>query len=113
MAPPPEPSDSSIELKASYESPSSANDFSCRLITRASLDKASEEGKPALFSKEKTAYLSELRSSVKRMQGDINMFLTAKMEEDKRSAARNGHLNGKGKDEVEEENYGEEDIEEG
>jgi hypothetical protein len=106
MAPSAPESDSPADLKATYASPSGSKEFSHNLTTRASLDKVSEKDEPALFTKTKTAYLSELRSSVKQMQGEINSFLTEKMEEDKKTAATNGQ---KAKDEVEEEK---EDVEE-
>jgi Gon7 family len=109
MAPPTPEVDSPADLKATYASISGSKEFSHRLATKASLDKISEKDEPALFSKAKTAYLAELRSSVKQMQGEVNSFLTEKMEEDKKTAATNGQ---KGKDEVEEEKYGEEDVEE-
>lgn len=113
MALPPAPSGSSAELKAIYNSSTDDKTFSHDLTSGAALDRVSEHNDHAQFSKAKTAYLSELRSSVKDMQGEINVFLTTKMEEDKRNAAINGAAtNGKGKDEVEEEKYGEEDVEE-
>lgn len=113
MAPPPTPSGSSAELKATYKSPTGDNKFSHDLATGTALDQVSELNDQAQFSKAKTVYLSELRSSVKKMQGEINVFLTAKMEEDKKNAATNGApMISKGKDEVEEEKYGEEDVEE-
>ena len=105
---------SPADLKASYSSLGSDKVFSHHLTTRATFDKVSKNNESAPFTQAKTAYLSELRSSVKTMQGDINVFLTAKMEEDKKNATTNGQLDAKrGKDEVEEENYGEEDVEEG
>ena len=62
--------------------------------------------------KQKTAYLSELRNSSKTLQDEINVFLTQKMEEDKRKAAgAEKMVGGKAMDEVEEENYGEEGAE--
>ena len=66
---------------------------------------------------DKTAYLSELRTSTKKLQEDINAFLTQKMEEDKLHAVTNGgngQEKGAGKktmDEVDEEKYGEEEVE--
>lgn len=112
MAPAPTSSDSSAEVKASYSSSSGKQAFSHSLTTKASLDKIYETDEPASFSKAKTNYLSELRTSVKQMQSEINVFLTAKMEQDKKALATNGQTNGKGKDEIEEEKYGEEDVEE-
>lgn len=67
--------------------------------------------------KDKTAYLCDLRKSAKRLQGEVNVFLTQKMEEDKLHAMKNGHdgqekeAGTKTADEVEEENYGEEGVE--
>ena len=58
-------------------------------------------------TREKTAYLAALRNSVVQLQEDVNVFLTAKMEEDKASAAKSGV---KVDDKVEEENYGEEKV---
>jgi hypothetical protein len=67
--------------------------------------------------KDKTAYLSDLRTSTKQLQDELNIFLTQKMEEDKLHAVTNGHdsqekkAGTKNADEVEEENYGEEKVE--
>jgi Gon7 family len=67
--------------------------------------------------KDKTAYLCDLRKSAKRLQDEVNIFLTQKMEEDKLHAMKNGHdgqekeAGTKTADEVEEENYGEEGVE--
>lgn len=58
-------------------------------------------------TEEKTAYLSALRSAVTKLQEDVNIFLTQKMEEDKGAAAVS---TGKVDDKREEENYGEEII---
>ncbi|KAL1995968.1 hypothetical protein VTN49DRAFT_834 [Thermomyces lanuginosus] len=63
----------------------------------------------------KTAYLSDLRASVTKLQAEINSFLTERMEEDKKMAEAQGD----GKDAAqrererkEEENYGEENVDE-
>jgi hypothetical protein len=68
------------------------------------------------FVKDKTAYLCDLRKSAKRLQDEVNIFLTQKMEEDKLHAMKNGHdgqekAGTKTADEAEEENYGEEGVE--
>jgi hypothetical protein len=69
--------------------------------------------------KDKTAYLCDLRKSTKRLQDEVNIFLTQKMEEDKLHAIKNGHdgqekdAGTKTADEAEEENYGEEGVEDG
>ena len=65
----------------------------------------------------KTIYLSELRTSVKTLQDEVNVFLTQKMEEDKlrttmnRDGLQEKKAGEKTVDEVEEENYGEESLE--
>ncbi|CAK3960079.1 Hypothetical predicted protein [Lecanosticta acicola] len=56
---------------------------------------------------EKTSYLSALRANVSKLQGDVNAFLTQKMEEDK----SNERSSKKRDEEKEEEMYGEEDPE--
>lgn len=113
MAPPPAPSGSSTALKAAYKSPSGDKGFSHNITAATALGLVSEHGDQVQFSKAKTAYLSEIRSSVKKMQGDINAFLTARMDEDKKIASSGGaQTNGKRTDEVEEEKYGGEDVEE-
>ena len=66
--------------------------------------------------KDKTAYLCDLRKSVKGLQNEVNIFLTQKMEEDKLHAVKMGpdgkekEVGTKAADEVEEENYGEEEV---
>ncbi|KAK5175362.1 uncharacterized protein LTR77_000501 [Saxophila tyrrhenica] len=58
----------------------------------------------------KTAYLSALRSGVTELQGNVNTFLTQRMEDEK--AAQSGATaSRKTKEEREEEMYGEEDPE--
>jgi hypothetical protein len=69
--------------------------------------------------KDKTAYLFELRASTKQLQEEINTFLTNRMEEDTLRAATNGGkmqdktAERKSRDEIEEENYGKEEMEDG
>jgi Gon7 family len=58
-------------------------------------------------TEQRTAYLSELRTSISQIQADINVFLTQKMEEDKSKAVQSN-----ASDEKEEENYGEEAVDE-
>jgi Gon7 family len=38
----------------------------------------------------KTAYIAELEGLVTKMQGEINLFLTERMEEDKKASAALG-----------------------
>ena len=68
------------------------------------------------FVEKKTAYLAELRASTKKLQQEINTFLTQQMDLDKADATKadsgaEGKMNAKTKDEVEEEQYGEEQVE--
>ncbi|EXJ64775.1 hypothetical protein A1O7_01113 [Cladophialophora yegresii CBS 114405] len=99
---------SSASLSATYDSPSGHKTFADTITSPP------VENDGSIDTKAKTTYLSELRASTRRLQGDINKFLTEKMEEDKKAAGQDG-LNGaskqKSKDELEEENYGEEDAE--
>ena len=64
---------------------------------------------PEFSTKEKTQYLSTLRSTVAEMQKEINVFLTTKMEEDNAQMAAKGT---KVDDTMEEANYGEELVDE-
>jgi hypothetical protein len=57
-------------------------------------------------TKERVAYLAELQSSLKTLQGDLNTFLTERMEEDKAAGAS------KVDDAKAEETYGEEVVDE-
>ncbi|KAF2107255.1 hypothetical protein BDV96DRAFT_474953, partial [Lophiotrema nucula] len=59
-------------------------------------------------TEDRVAHLAALQSSVKTLQGDVNTFLTQKMEEDKVKGAATVKVD----DAKEEENYGEEVVEE-
>ncbi|PWY96265.1 hypothetical protein BO94DRAFT_3982 [Aspergillus sclerotioniger CBS 115572] len=59
----------------------------------------------------KVTYLAELRKLVPNIQNDINVFLTERMEEDKKAAEAQGQAVSD-KEVKEEENYGEEVVEE-
>ncbi|RAL08567.1 uncharacterized protein BO97DRAFT_353665 [Aspergillus homomorphus CBS 101889] len=61
--------------------------------------------------KAKVTYLAELRKQVPTLQNEINVFLTEKMEEDKKAADAQGRQLSE-KEAKEEENYGEEVVEE-
>ncbi|KAH0543905.1 hypothetical protein FGG08_001806 [Glutinoglossum americanum] len=93
-----------------YRSPNAEKLFDYEL--RGSRDKSKDQ----LSAVGKTAYLASLRSSVAKLQEEINTFLTQKMDEDKAATATGIVGNGKGKavldDEREEENYGEEAVNE-
>ncbi|PYH89562.1 hypothetical protein BO71DRAFT_402943 [Aspergillus ellipticus CBS 707.79] len=54
----------------------------------------------------KSAFLADLRARVPALQSDINAFLTARMDDDKRAAGQVDE-----KESQEEENYGEEVVE--
>ena len=86
-------------LEASYTTPGTSHTFSHPLPTRPS----------SASTKEKTSYLSALRSSVVKLQDEVNAFLTTKMEEDKALAT---NTVAKIDESKEEENYGEEVVEE-
>ena len=97
----PAASDSSkptTSLQATYKNPTSSETFTHSLPSAQTTS-----------TKAKTAYLSALRSSVVKLQEDVNGFLTSKMEEDKTLGASAGM---KADDKVEEDNYGEERVEE-
>lgn len=90
-------------LRADYSSPSDKQEFSQQLSAKCP---------PNASTAQKTAYLSELRASTKKLQENINTFLTAKMEQDKARDAREKGAKAKTRDEIEEEQYGEEVVEE-
>ncbi len=80
---------------ARYTSPKGTKDFS------HALNNVSK----SMSVEQKTAYLSGLRSSVIKLQEEINIFLTQEMEQDKSARVGSG---GEVEDKKEEENYGEE-----
>ena len=92
-------STSSSSLRANYSSPNASKTFEYSLPQISS----------HISTEEKTGYLSALRSSVVKLQEEVNTFLTAKMEEDKVTTSQ---MTGNLDDKKEEENYGEEVVEE-
>lgn len=90
-------------LAASYKSPTDTKQFQYALDTTVTPN-------TQLDNKTQTNYLSQLRASTKNLQDDINDFLTQKMEEDKKNSLESSATKSKTKDEVEEENYGEEVV---
>ncbi|KAA8646909.1 hypothetical protein EYZ11_007538 [Aspergillus tanneri] len=96
---------SHCSLRAVYSAPHSSHTFEHRLASpAASSDSPSENVKA------KVAYLSELRKLVPTLQNDVNVFLTERMEEDKKLAEAQGrHISEQ--EAKEEENYGEEVVE--
>lgn len=94
----------SHSVSASYTSPSGTHTFSIPIA--APCTDAS--------TAERTKYLGELRANTKKLQADVNKFLTEKMEEDKLQQAQAGSKDKKEEEAArEEENYGEEVVEEG
>ena len=88
-------------LVASYKSPTGAKTFSLDL---PSLPQESNVD-------EKTTYLASLRTNASKLQGEINTFLTQKMEEDKAAEKTTSKNNNKANEDREEDMYGEEDPE--
>lgn len=86
------------QLTADYVAPSGTHAFSHNLPNPTTNNVT-----------EKTAYLSALRSKSAELQGEVNAFLTQKMEEDVKAAEGAGKKSKK--EEREEEMYGEEDPE--
>lgn len=91
-------SDQSAKLTADYAAPSGTHAFFHNLPTPAASNVT-----------DKSAYLSALRSKTADLQGEVNAFLTQKMEEDAKAAEGAGKRSKK--EEREEEMYGEEDPE--
>ena len=92
-----------MALRAEYSSPSGKQDFAQQLSAKCPRNASTAE---------KTAYFSELRARTKKLQENINTFLTAKMEEDKDPDAREKGVKAETRDEIEEEQYGEEVVKE-
>ena len=67
------------------------------------------------YPRSKSAFIGDVRSQTKKLQDQINVFLTQKMEEDKVKTASGATLNGTGarpvNEDAEEESYGEEKTE--
>ncbi|CZT24614.1 uncharacterized protein RCC_10339 [Ramularia collo-cygni] len=94
------------QLTATYTSPSTTKSF-----TSSSLLPPSSE-----TVEEKTTYLGALRANISTLQGEINAFLTQKMEEDKVAEGSGDYSKvssaaAAAADEREEDFYGEEDFE--
>ncbi len=86
-------------LTAAYTSPLITNTLHCPLPTLT----------PSPSKQDTISYLSALRKSVTKLQTDVNIFLTRKMEEEKERAVKNGNgASTKVDEQKEEENYGEE-----
>ncbi|KAL1851579.1 hypothetical protein Plec18167_002721 [Paecilomyces lecythidis] len=98
---------SSGVLQAQYSSPHppTSHTFQHQLSSTLDASAAPEEAVKA-----KSEYLSELKGLVTKLQGEINVFLTERMEEDKKAAEAQGNKESD-KEAKEEENYGEEVVE--
>lgn len=88
-----------ITLSGAYSSPDSTRSFEHPISSPLPSDTKDQ-------TNAKIADLAELKEQVPKLQNDINVFLTARMEEDKKSAEVSE------KEKKEEENYGEENVEE-
>ncbi|KAK5063163.1 hypothetical protein LTR84_005239 [Exophiala bonariae] len=104
----PAPSDTQqAGLSASYKSPTDTKQFHYAIDTSGI---ATSETNNQLDKKSQTAYFGLLRASTKNLQDDINDFLTRKMDEDKKYTLDSSATKSKTKEELEEENYGEEVV---
>ena len=90
-------------LKATYISP----DANCNKSFSAKLPSLLPDANE-LSVEDKTAYLNALRAKISQMQGEVNAFLTQRMEEEKAP----GNVKKQVREQKEEEMYGEEDPEE-
>lgn len=89
-------------IKARYLSPNETKKFDLGIPSK--IPKPDSQN----FVKEKSMFISELRSNAKSLQEQMNSFLTEKMTEDK---LRNRTIADSHFDEEEEQNYGEEKVE--
>jgi hypothetical protein len=86
-------------LIAEYSSPTAASHFFAQKFSASPQNSSTEE---------RTVALSGLRTAIGKLQDEVNVFLTQKMEEDKREAGNPAETAIEAK---EEENYGEELVE--
>ena len=91
-------------VTAKYRSPAETHTFNPSQLSASSSPRPPSNGTNT-SREQQSQPLHSLRSSVTKLQADINTFLTQKMEEDKGA--------GKAEDAKEEENYGEEIPDEG
>ncbi|PYI09883.1 hypothetical protein BO78DRAFT_394736 [Aspergillus sclerotiicarbonarius CBS 121057] len=92
---------SSNSLRAVYSAPQQSHTFEHTITSPF----------PSIDVPAKVTYLAELRKLVPTIQNDINVFLTERMEDDKKAAEAQGRQVSD-KEAKEEENYGEEVVEE-
>ncbi|KAK5429224.1 hypothetical protein LTR34_007684 [Exophiala xenobiotica] len=81
-------------LKAIYSSPTDSKDF--------------EQSVAAARHEAKSKYLANLRASSKKLQDEINKYLTENMEADKKAQGQADVTGTSRPDELEEQRYGEE-----
>ncbi|RAK97921.1 Gon7-domain-containing protein [Aspergillus ibericus CBS 121593] len=93
-------------LHAIYSAPQQTHTFEQTITSPLPSNDADPSAVPA-----KVTYLAELRKLVSTIQNDINVFLTERMEDDKKAAEAQGQKVSE-KEAKEEENYGEEVVEE-
>lgn len=87
----------SRSVSGSYDAPNGKKEFAHEISSSASDSQSAA-----------TEYLGSLRKKVLQLQGEVNAFLTQKMDEDKATANNTGGV-GNGHDEQKaEDNYGEE-----
>lgn len=103
-------SQSTTTLRAVYTSPQPANQTKTFQHELPSIPVVSDPAFPEAI-KAKSAYLASLRQLVPKLQDEVNVFLTERMEEDKKTAEVQGTKQSE-KEAKEEENYGEENVEE-
>jgi hypothetical protein len=89
-------------LKATYSSPTDSKFF------EQSIAAARREGAKTFDAEAKSKYLANLRASSKKLQDEINKYLTEKMEADKKAQGQADVSGTSRPDELEEEQYGEE-----
>lgn len=103
-------SQSTTTLRAVYTSPQPANQSKTFEHQLPSIPVVSDSESPEAVNA-KSAYLASLRQVVPKLQEEVNVFLTERMEEDKKTAEAQGTKQSE-KEAKEEENYGEENVEE-
>lgn len=101
--------DSNPVMKAVYTSLHSPTPRTFHHPVSSLLRVATSSGEETTWTK--TAHLAELKGVVTEMQGEINLFLTERMEEDKKALVVLGSTQDAEQEAKEEANYGEEAIE--
>ncbi|KAF2479155.1 hypothetical protein BDY17DRAFT_50729 [Neohortaea acidophila] len=91
-------------LTANYNSPDTTHLFTSQLPSESTDTKTQSV-------QEKTEFLQALRTGISQVQGDVNVFLTKRMEEEKAAAGAPSGTAASAREQKEEEMYGEEDPE--